>query len=124
MNEIVTKVDRVASQRLVVGAAADQPLAGFTGYLRSVFVFDVALSETELIYLMTTKEVPLYTPTPPASAHVDPVEVNPPKLHLYLKNQVGNLVSVRQAIDPDGDEYNAALPTLDDAALLSVELVY
>ncbi|KAL3674004.1 hypothetical protein V7S43_001688 [Phytophthora oleae] len=73
---------------------------------------------------MTTKEVPLDTPIPPAPTHVlGPVEVTP-KPHLYLKDRVENLVNARQAIDPDGDEYNVALPTLDDAKLLSVELVY
>ncbi|KAG3101674.1 hypothetical protein PC122_g2578 [Phytophthora cactorum] len=55
--EINVVVASLASPLLVVGAAEDQPLTGFTGYLKSVFMFDVALSETELNYLMTTKGV-------------------------------------------------------------------
>ncbi|EEY63664.1 uncharacterized protein PITG_02132 [Phytophthora infestans T30-4] len=95
----------VASSLLVVGAAAEQPLGGITGYLKSVFLLDIALSETELRYLMITEE-------------------DKPIPRLYLKDRLENTVSARQVIDPDADEYNAALPVLDDSELLSVELVF
>ncbi|KAI9997869.1 hypothetical protein PInf_002126 [Phytophthora infestans] len=55
--EIDVKLESVASSLLVVGAAAEQPLGGITGYLKSVFLLDIALSETELRYLMITEEV-------------------------------------------------------------------
>ncbi|KAF1788639.1 Immunoglobulin E-set [Phytophthora cactorum] len=116
----------LASPLLVVGAAEDQPLTGFTGYLKSVFMFDVALSETELNYLMTTKGVVAEdTEVTPVSTPVSDLVVKvKPTPHLYLKDRLENSVSARQVIDPDADEYNAALPILDDSEFLSVELVY
>ncbi|POM67669.1 Hypothetical protein PHPALM_16286 [Phytophthora palmivora] len=116
----------VASQVLIVGAVENQPLAGFTGYLKSVFLFDVALSKTDLNYLMMTKEViPKSTGdgvTRVSTPVTSPVQKTIPKPHLYRKDRLENLVSARQAIDSDGDEYNAQLPTVDDGDLLSVEL--
>ncbi|ETK80393.1 hypothetical protein L915_13920 [Phytophthora nicotianae] len=123
IKEIDTVVGSVASPLLVVGAAANDPLTGFTGYVKSVFVFDSALSETELAYLMTTKEVKVEV-IPVPTLVPDPVVKVQPKPHLYLKDRLENSVSARQVIDPDADEYNAALPVLDDTELLSVELVY
>ncbi|KAG3039073.1 hypothetical protein PC119_g2404 [Phytophthora cactorum] len=124
--EINVVVASLASPLLVVGAAEDQPLTGFTGYLKSVFMFDVALSETELNYLMTTKGVVAEdTEVTPVSTPVSDLVVKvKPTPHLYLKDRLENSVSARQVIDPDADEYNAALPILDDSEFLSVELVY
>ncbi|KAF4036050.1 hypothetical protein GN244_ATG11866 [Phytophthora infestans] len=123
--EIDVKLESVASSLLVVGAAAEQPLGGITGYLKSVFLLDIALSETELRYLMTTKDVAAQdTHTIAAPTPVEPAETDKPIPHLYLKDRLENTVSARQVIDPDADEYNAALPVLDDSELLSVELVY
>ncbi|KAH7470623.1 uncharacterized protein KRP23_9917 [Phytophthora ramorum] len=127
MIDVGLVVQSIASPLLVVGAAVERPLDGFQGYLKSVFAFDTALTETELSYLMTTEEIVIRdtgddstTVTTPV-AEVEKTEVIP---HFYLKDQLENTVSMRQAIDPDADEYNVALPTVDDNELLSVELVY
>ncbi|KAL4160744.1 hypothetical protein PRNP1_001306 [Phytophthora ramorum] len=127
MIDVGLVVQSIASPLLVVGAAEERPLDGFQGYLKSVFAFDTALTETELGYLMTTEEIIIRdtgddstTVTTPV-AEVEKTEVTP---HFYLKDQLENTVSMRQAIDPDADEYNVALPTVDDNELLSVELVY
>ncbi|KAF4131738.1 hypothetical protein GN958_ATG19086 [Phytophthora infestans] len=121
--EIDVKLESVASSLLVVGAAAEQPLGGITGYLKSVFLLDIALSETELRYLMTAKDVAAQdTHTIAAPTPVEPADKPIPRL--YLKDRLENTVSARQVIDPDVDEYNAALLVLDDSELLSVELVY
>ncbi|KAE9224791.1 hypothetical protein PF005_g5786 [Phytophthora fragariae] len=127
MVEVDIVVKSVASQLLVVGAGENQPLSGFSGHLKSVFVFDVALSETELDYLITTRDVAPKEPgdlVPVSAPAVDLVPKSEPIPHFYLKDRLDNLVNARQVIDPDGDEYNAALPTIDDTELLSVKLVY
>ncbi|GMF36546.1 unnamed protein product [Phytophthora fragariaefolia] len=120
-------VKSVARQLLIVGAAAGLSLGGFSGYLKSLFVFDVALSETELEYLMTTeyvepKSAGVLSPIP--APVVDLVKEADPIPLLYLKDRLDNSVSMRQVIDPDGDEYNVALPSIDDTKFLSVDLVY
>jgi hypothetical protein len=124
--EVLGDVESVASQLVVVGAALNQPLGGFTGHLKSVFAFDVALSETELDYLMTTEEAaPMDrdgdTTAPAPAAPAEESELIP---HFYQKDRHENVVSARRAVDPDADEYNAELPTVEDTDLVSVELVY
>ncbi|CEG46461.1 Plexins (functional semaphorin receptors) [Plasmopara halstedii] len=116
----------MASSTLVAGAAVGQTFGGFTGYLKAIFLFDVALSEVELNTLtnaIATNQT--NTPqAPPTTLVTDAVVKLEPKLHFYRKDHLQPLVSVRQAVDIDREEYNVALPTVNDAELLSVRLVY
>ncbi|RLN49512.1 hypothetical protein BBJ28_00003663 [Nothophytophthora sp. Chile5] len=123
----------IASHLVVVGAAASQSLGGISGFIKSLFVFDEALSAAELRYLMAAEmRAPLpvavgswgYAFQPPSPEHQAYVAIPTAKLAKEEAASVLMWIALNLSSDPHAGVCLCQLAAPEDLGAISVWASY